>query len=91
MLLSPLSCLLSPVSCLLSPILRGQTLEGEEEVARLEAAVQSKRMVLSAISEENLQNQMEEEDLLKKTSDRSVLSPSLQIHAFCSLPDLVAW
>ncbi|CAL8316475.1 unnamed protein product [Gadus morhua 'NCC'] len=45
------------------------TLEGEEEVARLEAAVQSKRMVLSAISEENLQNQMEEEDLLKKTSD----------------------
>ncbi|XP_056452178.1 coiled-coil domain-containing protein 178 [Gadus chalcogrammus] len=46
-----------------------QTLEGEEEVARLEAAAQSKRMVLSAISEENLQNQMEEEDLLKKTSD----------------------
>ncbi|CAL8366582.1 unnamed protein product [Boreogadus saida] len=45
------------------------TLEGEEEVARLEAAVQSNRVVLSAISEENLQSRTEEEDLLKKTSD----------------------
>ena len=68
--------LLSPASCLLSPVSypRGQTLEGEAEVVRLETAVQSKCTVLAALSEDNLQHQLEEEDLVKKTSERSALS-----------------
>ena len=75
----PVSRLLSPIPRLLSPVAGGQTLEGDAAVARLEAAVQSKRAALAAVVEDNLQHQLEEEDLVVKTSERSALSLALSL------------